>query len=529
MRLRLSILAILLSTSLMAQKHHERLEKIDVQHYQFALKLNDQNDRIEGVAKIDIKFNKDISDFYLDLINESEGKGMNVDGISIDGQKTSFTHQNDRLTLDYKGKKGDVKKLIISYQGIPKTGLVIAENKHGDRTFFGDNWPDRGRHWLPTVDHPSDKATVEWIVTAPNYYQVIGNGRFVERTNLTDDLTLTHWRSDVVIPTKVMVMGAARFAVEEVGEVHGAPISTWVYPQDRENGFYDYSQAYSIIDWFINNIGPYPYAKLANVQSKTQFGGMENASNIFYFENSVTGERAFEGLIAHEIAHQWFGNSASEADWHHVWLSEGFATYFTNVYMEKTHGRDRFVEMVKEQRDQIITFSKGQMVPVVNTAITDYMKLLNTNSYQKGGWVLHMLRRKVGDDLFWKGIRAYYKKYTLSNAYTEDLQQVFETVTGTDLDAFFKQWIYTAGQPNIFVDHSYKKGVLNLLVVQEQSEVFDFPLEMDIVLKDGTIQRHVIQVNEKRQAFTLDLKEKPATIVLDPDSWLLFEGKVSGN
>ncbi|OEJ99694.1 M1 family metallopeptidase [Roseivirga misakiensis] len=529
MKHRIIALSLFLCSAIYGQKHHERLEKIDIQHYEFALTLNDDNDNIQGVAKINIKFNIDITDFYLDLVNEVDDTGMNVDAVMVEGARVSFSHQNDRLTLNFNGKSGEIKTFAITYHGTPKTGLVIAENKHGDRTFFGDNWPDRGRHWLPSVDHPSDKATVEWVITAPTYYQVVGNGRFVERTNLSDDLTLSRWRTDVVIPTKVMVMGAARFAVEEVGDLRGAPVSTWVYPQDRDKGFYDYRQAYTILDWFINNIGPYPYAKLANVQSKTQFGGMENASNIFYFENSVTGERAFEGLIAHEIAHQWFGNSASEADWHHVWLSEGFATYFTNVYMEKTHGRDRLVEMVKEQRDGVIAFSKKQMVPVVNTAVTDYMKLLNTNSYEKGGWVLHMLRKKAGDDLFWEAIRTYYKKFTLSNAYTEDLQQVFESVSGMDLSTFFKQWIYTPGQPNIVVDKSYKKGVLNLLVIQEQDQIFDFPLELDIVMKDGTKQRHTIQVNEKRQAFTLDLAEKPATIVLDPDSWLLFEGKLADN
>jgi len=526
MRLQLSILAFILSTSLMAQKHYERMEKIDVQHYQFELELNDQDDRISGTATIDIKFNKDINSFALDLINTKDGKAMNVTSVSVDGRKILYGHESDQVTVQYNGKKGEIKAFAVAYSGVPQTGLVIAKNKYGDRTFFGDNWPNRARHWLPTVDHPSDKATVSWIVTAPSHYQVIGNGRLMEETNISDELTLTHWKSDVVIPTKVMVLGAARFAVQVVDEIQGAPVSSWVYPQDRDNGFYDYAPALSILDWFINHIGPYPYAKLANVQSKTQFGGMENASNIFYFENSVTGERAFETLLAHEIAHQWFGNSASEANWHHVWLSEGFATYFTNIYMEQIHGRNKFVEMVNQQRNEIIAFSKEQLVPVVNIQITDYMKLLNTNSYQKGGWVLHMLRKKLGDEVFWQGIKAYYKKYTLSNALTEDLQAVFESVSGKDLDAFFKQWIYKAGQPNLTVNQAYKKGVLNLLIVQTQSEEFAFPIEIDIVYKDGSTQREVLNVNEKRQAFKISTKEKPANIILDPDSWLLFEGGI---
>ena len=527
MKLRLSILAFLLSSSLFAQKHYERMEKIDVQHYEFKLELNDQNDKIRGLATVDIKFNKDINEFSLDLINEKDGKGMTVVTVGVNKTRIAHAHENDQLTIQYNGKKGETKSFVIVYEGVPKTGLIIAKNKYGDRTFFGDNWPDRGRHWLPIVDHPSDKATVAWIVTAPSHYQVIGNGRLVEQTNINDDLTLTHWKSDVVIPTKVMVIGAARFAVQVVDEIQGAPVSSWIYPQDKDKGFYDYALALPIMDWFINHVGPYPYAKLANVQSKTQFGGMENASNIFYSERSVTGNRTSEGLIAHEVAHQWFGNSASEANWHHAWLSEGFATYFTNLYMEQKYGRDRFVEMVRSQRNSVIEFSKNQLVPVVNPSVTDYMKLLNTNSYQKGGWVLHMLRKEVGDDIFWQGIKAYYKKFTLSNALTADLQEVFEAVSGKDLGQFFKQWIFTAGQPDIIVDHSFKNGVLNLLVVQNQSETFSFPLEIDIVFSDGTKQRAVLQVNEKRQAFTIKTKEKAAHIEFDPDSWLLFEGKLN--
>lgn len=512
----------------MAQKHYERMEKIDVQHYEFKLELNDQNDKISGIATVDIKFNKDINDFSLDLINQKDGKGMSVKTVAVGMSRIAHSHVNDQVNITYSGKKGETKSFIIVYEGIPQTGLIIAKNKYGDRTFFGDNWPDRGRHWLPIVDHPSDKATVSWIVTAPSHYQVIGNGRLVEQTNINDELTLTHWKSDVVIPTKVMVIGAARFAVQVVDEIQGAPVSSWIYPQDKDKGFYDYAMALPIMDWFINHVGPYPYAKLANVQSKTQFGGMENASNIFYSERSVTGNRSSEGLIAHEVAHQWFGNSASEANWHHAWLSEGFATYFTNLYMEQKYGRDRLVEMVKSQRTRVINFSEQQMVPVVNTAVTDYMKLLNTNSYQKGGWVLHMLRKEVGDELFWQAIKTYYKKYTLSNALTEDLKEVFETVTGKDLDQFFKQWIFTPGQPDLNVDTKFEDGVLNILVIQNQDDVFQFPIEIELVFRDGTTQRETLNINEKRQAFKISAKEKPATTVLDPDSWLLFQGKVSG-
>lgn len=522
-----SFLLILLSITVFAQKHHTRLSQIDIQHYRFELQLNDESDRINGIATVSVRFLKDIDGFSLDLVNERSGKGMKVNIVMSENKRINFTHEDNELKISYQAKKGEYRDFLIAYEGIPQTGLVISENKYGERTFFGDNWPDRGRQWLPTVDHPSDKATVEWIVTAPSHYQVIGNGRLVERTNINDELTLTHWKSDVVLPTKVMVIGAARFAIQVVDEIQGAPISSWIYPQDREKGFYDYALAAPITDWFVNHVGPYPYAKLANVQSKTQFGGMENASNIFYSERSVNGNRTAEGLIAHEIAHQWFGNSASEANWHHVWLSEGFATYFTNLYMEQKYGRDRLVEMVNRQRDQVINFSKKQRVPVVNTAIENYMQLLNANSYQKGGWVLHMLRKEVGDEVFWKGIESYYDKFKLSNALTDDLRVVFEQVSGKNLKPFFDQWIFQAGQPDLEFNWSYDGDKLDVDLVQNQQENFVFDLEIELVYADDSSEKRTIKVDKKQQRWTPKVSGKPVKIVLDPDSWLLFEGKVS--
>ncbi len=521
----------------LGQKHHDRFEAIDVQHYQFELELTDANDVIQGKANVQVRFKKDISSFALDLVKkQADGKGMSISGLSIDGRKLPFEHSDNKINIRFSGKAGDTKTFTIAYSGIPANGLVIAENKFGERTFFGDNWPDRAQHWLPTVDHPSDKATVEWVITAPDHYQVIGNGLLQESTDLANNRRLTRWKTSVPLATKVMVIGAARFAVEYLGDVYGINVSSWVYPQNRDDGFHDYNVATGILDWFINHVGPYPYSKLANVQSKTMFGGMENAGNIFYSERSVTGERRSAGTIVHEIAHQWFGNSASEANWHHAWLSEGFATYFTNLYYEHAEGRDGFVEREKQQRTRVVAFSKRKFVPIVDTAVEDYMQALNANTYQKGGWILHMLRREVGDENFWKGIRTYYDRYKHSNALTDDLKDVFEEVSGKELDGFFDQWTNLPGQPNIEAKWNYREGQLSLELNQTQNENFKFNLDIEVVYADGSSEKHTIPVTSKTQVWTptpqtwtLSFKGKPAKIVLDPDTWLLFEGKVSGN
>lgn len=519
----LSLCAIHLTS--FSQKHQDRFDAIDVQHYRFEIQLNDESNKINALAQVIIRFKKDLNIFELDLINQDgDGTGMKIIALMEGTAEVPFEHIGNKINIKASAKANDLKTYTIAYEGIPKTGLIISKNKFGDRTFFGDNYPDRGQHWLPIVDHPSDKATVEWVVTAPSHYQVVGNGKLIELTNINDNTTLTHWKTDVALPTKVMVIGAARFAIQNVAKVYGTTVSSWIYPQDREKGFYDYAPAAPILDWFINHVGDYPFAKLANVQSKTQFGGMENAGNIFYSENSVTGNRTIEGLLAHEIAHQWFGNSASEGNWHHAWLSEGFATYFTILYTEQKHGRAKAWETVIANRQQVIEFSKQNRVPIVNTAIENYMQILNANTYQKGGWVLHMLRKEVGDEIFWEAIRQYYDKYKLSNALTDDLKDIFELVSGKKLDTFFQQWVYQAGQPHIEATWSFKNGQLDLEILQKQSENFVFDLEVEIAYADGTSERRVVKVESKKQSYKPKLKATPTKITLDPDAWLLFEG-----
>ena len=523
----LLVLALLCQCiALFAQRPTTDYGAIDIQDYTFHIAVNDSSNTIHALANIKILFKADTSSFHLDLENlDASKKGMTVTSVIENGTPLVFTHANNSLSIESNVKTKEEKTYSIQYHGIPKDGLVIAKNKYGDRTFFGDNWPNRAHQWLPTVDHPSDKAFVEWHVTAPSHYQVIGNGYQVEETDLPNQNTLYIWKTNVPIPTKVMVIGVARFAVQHIGETHDIPISSWVYPQNKKAGFYDYAMAKSVINFFIEHIGPYPYTKLANVQSKTQFGGMENASNIFYFENSVSGERKIENLIAHEIAHQWFGNSASEIDWTHVWLSEGFATYFTNLYVETTKGQNAFKALLNTQRETIIKFSKKQLTPVLDKNTLSLMRLLNANSYQKGGWVLHMLRNKVGDDLFWEAIRSYYKTYALNNASTTDLKIVFENVTTQNLDKFFKQWLEQPGHP--VLNSSWKSTQNNLQLKIEQTQktnvVFEFPLEINLIYEDDRSEEITVNITQRASQFDLEIDAKVKSITLDPNMWLLFE------
>ena len=506
---------------------------IDVQHYAFQLTLTDEDNTISGITDVQIEFTEpSVTSFSLDLIGRegSRKTGMVVRSVKENGQSVDYSHDSDKIQISpaTAGSTGNTRTYTIAYEGIPADGLIIATNKHGDRTFFGDNWPNRARNWLPTVDHPSDKASVEFMVTAPAHYQVVSSGSLIEETDMLDGMRKTHWRTDVPIPTKVVVIGVARFAVEYAGEYKDIPIQNWVYPQDRDAGFHDFGVTNRVMEFFETNIGPYPYEKLANVQSKTRYGGMENASNIFYSENSISGTRQNEGLIAHEVAHQWFGNSVSEIDWQHIWLSEGFATYFTQLYMEATYGKERLQDGMNRARSSVLRFyERVPDAPLVNPQISDPNQHLNANSYQKGGWILHMLRYQIGDEAFWNGIRAYYETYRDQNASSAQFQEKMEEASGQDLEVFFQQWLYQAGQPVLEGTWSYNPGVntVNITLSQEQSgPSFVFPIEIDLKMDSGETVTKMLEINSEKESFNFEVDAAVTNIEFDPNTWLLFDG-----
>jgi aminopeptidase N len=492
---------------------------IDVQHYSFALTLNDNNDTIKGHAAITIKFLQDVSPVRVNLVKKnSAGKGMLVSSVTENGRSLSFTQDSDVVNIISSPKTNTTHTYTINYQGVPADGLIISTNKFGHRTFFGDNWPNRAHNWLPCADYPSDKASLDFMITAPDHYQVVSNGLKVEEKQLPNHTRFTHWKETVPLPTKVMVIGVADFAIDQSGIVNGIPVYSYVFPENKAVGFKSYAYAPEILAYYINKIGSYEYKKLANVQSKTVYGGMENSSAIFYFENSV-GYKGAEELMAHEIAHQWFGDAVTEKSWQNLWLSEGFATYMTNCYLEHKYGIDTLRKREIADRKKVIKFEKERYTPVIDTTVkNNYEQLLNANSYEKGSWFLHMLRRKLGDTLFWKGIRAYYAKEEGINANTADLCKVMEQASGQNLEPFFKQWLYTSGHPDLNVSWNYDAGkkVVNILITQKQNTLFNFPLKYMI----GD-ESHAIVISNKETSIAIPVQVKPKVIKMDPNVDLL--------
>jgi aminopeptidase N len=370
---------------------YPRQQGVDALHYVFRLTLSDSTDEIQGEATAEIRFTKDnVAELVLDLMSvvDSSKKGMTVTEVSSGGTVIKATHQADRLHIPVTGvKAGDRRLFTVKYHGVPGPGLRIGKNQYGDRTFFSLNWPDKARQWIPIIDHPGDKATSEFYVTAPVKYRVVSNGLLQEERELGDGRRMTHWKQSVPIASWLNTIGVAQFATHHAGVVKGIELQTWAFPQDSLNGPITFEgPARQAIEFYSDHIGPYTYEKLANIQTAGLGGGTEHASAIAYGEKSVKNQPA-TGLVAHEIAHQWFGDGVTERDWDDVWLSEGFATYFTLLFTEHYSGRDAFVAGLKRSRETVFrTEARMPGKAVIHDNLSNMREVLNQLVYQKGGW-----------------------------------------------------------------------------------------------------------------------------------------------
>ncbi len=495
----------------LAADTYPRQPGIDVLHYRFGITLRDDSDEIAGDATIDVLFVRDgVTGFDLDL----------ADSMHL---LEAFPHSGDRIRIDVSPTPhaGESRMFRVRYRGKPAAGLRIGADKYGDRTFFSSNWPNLAHQWLPVVDHPYDKATSEFLITAPDKYQVVANGALVEVTELPGGRRLTHWKESVPIASWLNAIGVAPFAQRNFGTAAGIPLQTWVYPQDRDAGIATFELPMrQAIEFYTDRIGPYPYEKLAGVEAAGVNGGMEHASEVFYGERSVAGRPA-SSLVAHEVAHQWFGDSVTEKDWDDVWLSEGFATYFALLTTEHYEGRDAFIAGLKRSRDAIFALPA---TPVQHSNLSDMKNVLNRLIYEKGGWTLHMLRGQIGDDAFWAGIREYYRRYRDSNASTDDFRRVMEEVSNTDLTWFFRQWLERPGFPTVEGKWRYDVEAHSIEIDLEQTQPGDpYRLPLEILVADGKVEK--IEMTVKQQHFAIASATAPPKIILDPNTWLLLENR----
>jgi aminopeptidase N len=497
-----------------------RQPSIDVVRYEISLELKDSSDVLTGATKIRIRMNKAASRMWLDF------EDMIVDKLLVGGVEQHYEHRNGRLIFpfDRTYAPNEIAQVEVRYHGISQNGgMLIGKNRYGQRVFFSDNWPDRAHHWFPCVDHPSDKAPVDFEIITPEKYEVIANGRRIKTDRLSDGRKVTQWSEYNPIPTYCMAVGVAEFSIVNLEKSATVPIQFYAYPQDLKAAQAKFARTGIMLQFFSNLIGPYPYEKLAQVESTTSYGGMENASAIFYSESSFSELPISENPAPHEIAHQWFGDSVTESDWDHLWLSEGFATYFEALFYEKMEGPDALKRSMESAAKILSEYPAARSKPIIDPSLTDLMKKLNPINYQKGAWILHMLRGVLGDGKFFQGIRLYYRSFQNRTTITEDFRKAMETASGVDLARFFRQWLYQPGWLECRISWRWvaSSGKAAIKVRQIQATgIYDMPLEIAFRVADRW-EKCKIRVSKAAKEFYIPLSAKPSSLKIDPDGWML--------
>ncbi len=512
--------------------HYSRQRGVDVTHYVFRIDLDDTTDEFVGEALVTVRFTDDVGRrFWLDLASPSPSRagGLSVRGVRCGDAAAAFEQEADRLwiALGEPPADGESRTFAISYRGVPAAGLRALTDPYIGRVWYAENWPDKTHLWLPVIDHPSDKATSEFVVTAPSRYQVVANGALREERERGDGRRTTRWSQNVPIPAWHNVIAVGQFHSTPGNPVRGIPVEVWTYPYHNPLASPLSDESRRALGFFSARVGPYPYQKLGAVEAVSAFDGMENASVIFYSDRAING-RDLAPLVGHEVSHQWFGGSVTQCDWNDIWLSEGFATYCALLYIEDTRGREPFLRGLLRSRDLILTAEAADpRATVVHADLDDTRRVINPIVYEKGGWTLHMLRGLVGTDVFWAGLRAYYEKHKNSNASSDDFRRVMEKVSGKDLGWFFTQWLKRPGTPTLGLSWSYDRTARQVLVElsqRQEGEPYRLPLQVELLYADDKATRlATIEFVTRRQRFAISTEAEPSSIVLDPEHWVLFK------
>ncbi len=520
----------------------------DVAHYRLEIDLSrPASGSFEARATVSGETAAGASQVDLDFV------GLDVHSVEVDGQPADFRRGSSVLAIGpFEAAATATSRVIaIEYGGAPENGLFFGQDSEGEPAVFADNWPNRARWWFPSNDHPTDKAAATFEVRVPAGFGVVANGALADVRPVPDGEAdgeeIWIWETDPAapIPSYTMVIGVARFDRRVLGEAGCglsplaaarppgrdsacAEVTMWALAGDGDYGAERFARAPDMLDYYSELIGPYPYEKLAHVESSTRFGGMENSSAIFYGRGGWEERRMGEGVIAHETVHQWFGDAVTPARWSHLWVSEGFASYFSALYFEARDGAEAFRSLMRDSR-RVVVESDLLDQAIVDSSSNQLFDLLNRNNYQKGAWALHMLRRLIGDDDFFAAIRSYYGSHLHGAADTEAVRAAFEQASGEKLDWFFDQWVYQPGYPQLQVE--WRAEPPDLVAEVRQGQPADWPA----FILEAVFEIHGGPANGRRASVRMETREATLRIsgaagadslVFDPDVDVLATAEI---
>ena len=532
---------------------------LDVLHYEINLKINDHDKTFYGKTSIDFKVLKSKVDTV-----RFDTETFRVTRVEYDTSSLSFVQADGSVMImpDTPIYRDEERKYTIHYQSDGKIADPAEYNMGGVRVlglgFFDqseDNpalvqthsFPEGARHWFPSNDHPADKATSSIITTVRSDWKVLSNGVLNEkttnwkrlqngmriRTEGSGDSTTYRWDLDLPNSTYLYVMVAGPFEV--VQDYHGdIPMSYWVYPQDKENAHRSFHRTPEIMRFFEKEYGtPYPWPKMDQITIPGIGGGAESTTATILGEKTIHDEKAEKDypshwLVAHEAAHQWWGDYITMGNWHHAWLNESFATYGEYLYSSYLYGKDESkINLWKKKQSYLNEYKNRYSRPMVHPYWQYPNQNFDSHIYPRGAAVLHMLRQIVGDKTFKEFQEVFLNKYAYGNPVTDDLIKVVNEVSEKDLTWFFKQWVLSAGHPQLDIKTEWKGDELTVHINQTQigrktPTKYYLPTTIAFFYKNEIVKKEII-IDRKRSIHRFKMKKEPLFVRFDPENDLLVE------
>jgi aminopeptidase N len=518
--------------------HFERDCPFGIDHLALEIALDVAAKSISAKATLSVR-RVDLSADELAL----DAVGFEVQNVSLDSKPVMWRYDGRTLLVSIERARETVH-IAVSYRAKPRRGLYFLEPDEHYPNRPNQVWSqcqeEDARHWFPCHDSPHLKMTTELIAHVPNGWYVLSNGALASSDKPKSGDWTYHWKMSEPHASYLVTFAAGDFAeIADQARVDGRDIPlVYLVPKGREeDGRRTFARTPDMVRYFGDVTGvPYPWNKYAQiVVADFIFGGMENTTATTLYEHILLDERAAldvssDDLVAHELAHQWFGDYVTCRAWYEGWLNEGFATFFEHVWRQQLLGADEYAYGLKSDLDTYTAEAHGRYRrPIVCQDYDAPLDLFDRHLYEKAGLVLHALRVELGDALFWRGVQRYLGDHARGVVETRDLQRAMERGSGRSLGRFFEQWLYKSGHPELDVELGWEKGMLSVGAKQTQPTndgvppCFELPLDFDLVDGEGGAVRRTVRMTEKQQSFALPAQLRPAFVVVDSDLRIVGE------
>jgi aminopeptidase N len=495
-----------------------------IQHYDLDIHIDPSRKLIVGRARLHLRVASD----ELHTVSLNMADTLTATSVQSDGKSLQFEHHDNHLTVNFERpyKAASCLDLGIDYESDSSGhGLVFDEHK-STPMIYSYGLPFTAQQWFPCQDEPADKAdSADITITVPTPLVAASNGTLTRTTLNNDGTTTFRWEVRYPIYPDVISVAATNYATFTLPYYHGdsepMPMAFYVYPEDLGKAQKQFAILPEMLRHHVAAFGEYPFIK-------EKYGVAEFAKASFREHQTlpslaaklITGNHEYDWILAHELAHQWFGNCISVKNWSHIWLNEGFANYAYALWKENTEGANAYRKIMRE-------WDKDEFAGSVFIGDpTKKQDLFSETTFQKGAWVLHMLRHVMGDQEFFTALKSYVKTYAYRSASTEDFEAVCEKKFGRSLDWFFKEWIYGTNRP--VYEYRWREqpmgdqSLVTVEIVQTQTnaDVFEMPIDIAIETNNGQLTAVAWQ-KSRSQTFEFRVTGEAKRVELDPRDWIL--------